>query len=130
MKNLKELKIYNGVAHEINIIGDDERVIYDYTLRKNTCLFDESLIKHTIPVNNMVSCVTLDNQISDFIYNKEVIHVEELPENYDIYIVSAMYANAYKKIHGDNDKLYTVYNPVYSLDGKTIHGCMGICKAF
>ena len=63
------------------------------------------------------------------VYGKKIVDVDPLPEGYDIYIVSALYASTMRQLGGDTTRLYTVADPVYSEDGRIL-GCRGICPAF
>ena len=48
----------------------------------------------------------------------------------DIIVVSALYVSAYRMTFGDDKRLYTVADPVYTADGTKILGSRGICPAF
>jgi hypothetical protein len=64
---------------------------------------------------------------------KNIIDVEPLPEIEGdcIYVVSALYATAFKRINPNSDaRLFTVADPVYTEDGRTILGSRGICEVF
>jgi len=62
--------------------------------------------------------------------SKVLIECESLIDGYDLYVVSALYASAVRAQGGDTSKLYTVADPVYTEDGRTVLGCRGICPAF
>lgn len=130
------MKIVNLTPHAINIISPD-----DYTsnpaIRKLVAKADVTPIA-SIP-SYKVASATIDTTESEPIdgipvFDKNITNVEPLPE-FDgeecIYIVSALYATAYKRIYPDSDaRLYTVADPVYTEDGRTILGSRGICPAF
>ena len=135
-------KIFNGTPHSINIVDNGT---FDPPIRKYTT--DKPNVVISIPSNGMLSSdvqsVNLDpisvhgkkiiygvdlNPINVIpVHGKRFVGVDPLPEGYDIYIVSQMYVSGVVSQGGDVTKLYTVSDPVYSLDGKTIHGCRGIC---
>ncbi len=123
-------KIYNATPHTINIIsrGDCESIPSQRKL-----VADNPIPVLTIPSSGVKSVFfeTIytgsvgDNVIPTF--KKKIISLEELPPGYDIYIVSALYAVAYKAKGGDLN-IFTVADPVYTLDCKTIIGCIGIME--
>lgn len=121
-------KIFNGTPHEVNIVDNS---LFSQQIRKHITDYPNAVA--SIPSNGMLSAIvsTINsdpiNGIPVFV--KEFRGVDELPEGFDVYIVSAMYASAAKAVGMDTSKLYTVADPVYSLDGKTIYGCRGICPA-
>ncbi len=125
------MKIYNATPHSISII------------LKSDCEFMESTRKFTafeptpiviIPSSGMKSIVfdtvqkeSIDGNVIP-LFEKKIIDMEELPDGYDIYIVvSALYASAYKT-KGDDKAIFTVTDPVYTPDCKTIIGCLGLMK--
>lgn len=128
-------KIFNGTPHEINIINRDT-VVFNESIRKYTS--DKPEIITTIPKNYVLSAqiATEEDGITETAlgeiptFKKKVVGCDSLPEDYDIIIVSALYAHAAKLAGYDTTKLYTVSDPVYSTDGKTILGCLGICPVF
>ena len=119
-------KIFNGTPHEVNIVDNGT---FDAHIRKYTT--DEANVVVWIPSNGMLSAKvsTLNSDPINGIpvFTKAFTGVDALPEGFDVYIVSAMYGSAAKSVGMDTSKMYTVADPVYSLDGKTIYGCKGIC---
>jgi len=59
-------------------------------------------------------------------YEKNIIGCDPLPEGYDFYIVSALYATAHGQTEAGN--IYVVADPVMSDDGATFRGCRGLAK--
>ena len=129
------MRIVNLTPHSINIISPD-----DYTsnpaIRKLVAKADVTPVAQ-IPSSGVASASinTVEAESINGIptVKKEIVGVDELPvfEEDTIYIVSALYATAYKRIHPDADvKLYTVADPVYTEDGRTILGSKGICEVF
>lgn len=78
----------------------------------------------------MVNTIDLSSISSIPVFGKSFSGVDALPDGFDIYIVSAMYASAAKAASVDCTKLYTVADPVYTDDGNSFLGCRGICPAF
>jgi len=123
------LKVYNGTPHAINIVANGG---FNPEIRKYVAENPEIIA--TIPSNGVLSAKidTLpDMSINDIpVFTKSISGCDELPEGYDIYVVSALYVSAARSVGMDTSKLYTVADPVYSLDGRTILGRRGICPAF
>lgn len=67
------------------------------------------------------------NGIPTFI--KKVTGCDPLPDGSDAVIVSALYAVAAQKSNMDMNRVFTVADPVFSPDGRTVLGCLGICPA-
>lgn len=134
------VSVFNGTPHSITIIGNS---VYKPEIRKWVIPNGmEPVILGSIPSSGILSAkiestepVPLliegsDGVISIPSFGKKVTGVDELPSGYSVYIVSALYASAYSKVHGNMNCLYTVADPVYSEDGRTILGSRGICPAF
>lgn len=119
-------KIFNGTPHAINIIDNG---IYDPNIRK--FVTDNPIVLVSIPSNGVLSAKieTRDGDPIDGIlptFKKTITGFDPIPDGYDIVIVSALYASAAMANGQDMSKIFTVADPVYSMDGKTIHGCRGI----
>jgi hypothetical protein len=119
-------KIFNGTPHAINVVDNGT---FDATLRKTVTTNPNVVV--SIPSNGVLSAKieTTDgnpiNGIPTFV--KRITGFDPIPDGYDVIIVSALYASAAMasgKV--DMSKIYTVSDPVYSVDGKTIYGCKGI----
>ncbi|NLZ54040.1 MAG: hypothetical protein GX892_13025 [Thermoanaerobacteraceae bacterium] len=123
-------KVYNGTPHSINII---EGAIFDPSIRKYVARGEVTMVT-SIPSNGVLSAKIDTVNLPDIdgipVYGKAIVGCDPLPEGYDLYIVSALYASAVRAQGGDTSKLYTVADPVYTEDGRTILGCRGICPAF
>jgi hypothetical protein len=123
------IRIFNGTPHSINIISNSN---FDSAIRKFTT--KDPKITISIPSNGMlnakINTVDADSVNSIPVFSKAIDSCDLLPDGYDIYIVSALFSNAYTKVFGNTDGLYTVADPVYSIDGRTILGSRGICPAF
>ena len=120
-------KIFNGTPHAINVIEDS---VFNPAIRKYT----GGTVILSIPSNSMlnakVSTIDLPSIDSIPVFGKSFSGVDPLPEEFDIYIVSAMYASAAARNGVDMSKVYTVADPVYTEDGNSFLGCRGICPAF
>lgn len=129
------MKILNYTPHTINIVNPDHTE-FRADIRKNVALSDYEIIA-TVESSGVLSAKIQTapgpNVGGIPIFEKQIIGVDPLPETDDpdtIFIVSALYVSAYRKVHGDDARLYTIADPVYSQDGKTIIGSLGICPAF
>lgn len=125
-------KIFNGTPHFVNIIR--EAVVYKPEIRKFVADGKDVTVVASIPSDGVLSAKIDTVELPDIdgipVYGKSIVGCDPLPEGYDLYIVSALYASAMRAQGKDISKLYTVADPVYSEDGRTILGCRGICPAF
>jgi hypothetical protein len=119
--------IFNGTPHAINIVDNGT---FNANIRKYVT--DSPNVVASIPSNGVLSAKmhTKDGEPINGIptFWKGISGFDPIPDGYDVVIVSALYASAVRS-NGltDTSKLFTVADPVYSTDGKTIHGCRGIC---
>lgn len=118
------VKLYNGTPHSINII---KGATLDSTDRK----WKGGEIIQIFPPNGMLSAKINSIQTDMLnglipVFSKEIVDCQELLEGFDYYIVSVLYATAYKAKYGNTDKLLVVADPVMSEDGKTFVGCTGL----
>lgn len=120
-------KIFNGTPHAINVV---DGASFNASIRKYT----GGTVVLSIPSNGMlnakISAVDLPAVDGIPCFGKSITGVDPLPDGYDIYIVSALYASAALKAGMDMSKIYTVADPVMSDDGNSFIGCRGICPAF
>lgn len=132
------MKIYNGVAHPVNIINEAD-VEYNPNIRKyiikETKENDYEVVV-TIPQNGEMLSATIITKTSSLlnripIRKKTNIIANALPDGYDIYIVSLLYAVTCMQYLDEIDisKIYTIMDPVYNKDGRLI-GCLGIGPVF
>lgn len=129
------MRIWNMTPHAINIIRKDH-VEFKAEIRKNVALPDYE-VATSLPTDGVLSAKLESTPTEDILgipcYEKQVVGCDPLPdevEDGDIVVVSALYATAYKRTYGDTDQLFTIADPVYSNDGKTVLGSLGICPAF
>lgn len=120
-------KIFNGTPHAINVV---ENSVFNPSIRKYTGGNIVLSLPSTGMLSAKVSTVDLPTIDAIPVFGKSFSGVDSLPDGYDIYIVSAMYASAAKAAGVDCSKLYTVADPVYTDDGNSFTGCRGICPAF
>jgi len=120
-------KIFNGTPHAINVV---ENSVFNPAIRKYT----GGDIVLSIPSNGMlnakINAVDLPDVDGIPVFGKSFSGVDNLPEGYDVYIVSALYSSAAQKAGMDMSKIFTVADPVYTEDGNSFTGCRGICPAF
>jgi hypothetical protein len=126
---IKRMKIFNATPHNINIVVNS---VSDPTIRK--MVTDKPEITMVIPSNGMLSAkintVEASNDGGLPVFRKEIVGCDELPEGYEVIIASALYCSAVRQLGKDTTNLYTVADPVYTTDGKTIVGSRGICPFF
>lgn len=128
-------RIINLTPHPINII-DPSDCHFNAAIRKMVANANVTPIAQ-IPSYGVVNAKMSNEQGTPIngipVMKKEIIDVEPLPEFEGdcIYVVSALYATAFKRINSKSDaRLYTVADPVYTEDGRTILGSRGICEVF
>jgi hypothetical protein len=132
------MNIFNFTPHTINII---DGAVFNPAVRKYEASAEVKPVA-TIPSSGMLNAkmsTELGQPVNDIIptFVKKVIGCDPLPDEVgpdDIVVVSALYATAYRQVYGDDNRVYTVADPVYAPDdgsGKaTIIGCRGICPTF
>lgn len=120
-------KIFNGTPHAINVV---ENSTFNPSIRK----YIGGDVVLSIPSNGMLNAKissTDEPSVEGIpVFGKSFTGVDPLPEGFDIYIVSALYASAAARNNVDMSKVYTVADPVYTEDGNSFLGCRGICPAF
>lgn len=120
-------KIFNGTPHAINVV---KGASFNTSIRKYT----GGSVVLSIPSNGMLNAKISSTEESPVegipVFGKAFTGVDPLPQGYDIYIVSALYASAAIKAGMDMSKIFTVADPVMSDDGNSFIGCRGICPAF
>lgn len=122
------MSIFVGVPHDITIIAGAE---FAPAIRK----YVGGEVVKTLASNGVLNAkietkwVSTEEGIPTF--EKEVTGCDPYPEGYDIVIVSALYASAYRKLYGDVPaSMRLVADPVMSDDGKTFRGCRGLAMPF
>jgi hypothetical protein len=123
-------KLYNGTPHAINVVVG---AVFNSSIRK----YVGGVVAVSIPSNGMLSAKMETESIEPIIvgdvsipqFTKKVVGIDPLPEGYDVYIVSALYAMAARQCGLDMTKIRTVMDPVYSADGNSFVGCLGVGPA-
>jgi len=127
------MKIFNATPHAITIITNAN---FDGSIRKWVCSGEPEIaakVESTGMLSAKINSVDSEPMENIPVFSKAVVGCDPLPEGMtdeDIIVVSALYATAYRRVYGDDSRLYTVADPVYTTDGKTILGSRGICPAF
>jgi len=125
------VKIYNGTPHDINIFSKDD-VTFVENIRK---FIANEGAKPTlvIPSDGILSSVfqtsgmgIIDNVIP--VMEKKITSCDTIPTGYDVIIVSELFMIAARAIGNDVGNMYTISDPVYTPDGRTILGCLGILR--
>lgn len=128
------MNIINLTPHPIKIV-DQSTVTFDSAIRKNVVNGDPVIVA-TIPSAGVASAkisTVADGSIDGVpVYKKQITGCDALPDADDdtIFVVSALYVSAFRAVNGNTDKLFTIADPVYTTDGRTIVGSLGICPAF
>jgi hypothetical protein len=127
------MTIFNATPHAITIITNAN---FDGSIRKWVCSGEPEIaasIESTGMLSAKINSVDSEPIQNIPVFEKAVVGCDPLPESMtdeDIIVVIALYATAYRRVYGDDSRLYTVADPVYTTDGKTILGSRGICPAF
>lgn len=122
------MKIYVAVPHDIIIVAGAE---FAPAIRK---YIGGEVIK-TLSSDGVLNA-KIETKLSSTedgipVFEKEVIGCDQYPEGYDMVVVSALYASAYRKVHGNVPaSMRLVADPVMSDDGKTFRGCRGLAMPF
>jgi len=120
-------KIFNGTPHAINVVSGS---VFTPAIRKYVGGDVVLSIPSTGVLSAKISTIDLPSIADIPVFGKSFSGVDSLPDGFDVYIVSALYASAAKAAGVDCSKLYTVADPVYTPDGNSFIGCRGICPAF
>ena len=129
------MTIWNATPHSIRIMPASA-VTFDASIRKWVAEADTApvaVIESTGMLSAKIDSVDAEPISNIPVFDKNVTGCDPLPSDMsaeDIIIVSALYATAYKRTYGDDARLYTIADPVYTSDGRTILGSRGICPAF
>jgi len=123
------MTILNFTPHVLNFFSADS-VSFDATIRKNV-VKDGATPSHVIPSSGMLSAkidTVADGDINGIpVFKKQVTGCDPLPEGDSLVVVSALFATAAQKQGLDMNRIFTVADPVFSADGRTVLGCLGIC---
>jgi hypothetical protein len=126
-KGGKLLHIFNGTPHSINIVKGSE---FNDAIRKYTGGNVVLRIESNGLLNAKIATVEVPGE-SIPTFSKEIQGCDEYPDDYDIVIVSALYATAYRNMFGEIPySMRIVADPVMTDDGKTFVGCRGLAYPF
>lgn len=128
----KRVAFFNGTPHAINLIAG---AVFDPLIRK--AKGGEEIAE--IPSSGILLSAKLSTSPTEYlgkgvtIAQQVVKSCDELPDEAkeaDYIIVSALYASAYRQLHGeDGTPLVTIRDLVVAEDGKTPRGCAGFALA-
>ena len=119
------MKVYNGVDHPVNIVVG---AVPHPVKRK---LYGGEIVR-SYPQNkrldagiSYIQVGTLEDGTPE--YDRVIDSCDPLPDgDWDIIIVSPLYAQAYTAEHGDDPRLRLVCQPVMDGDMRSILGCVGL----
>lgn len=135
-------KVLNFTPQPLHIFAAAD-VSYDAAIGKNVAR-DGAAPVITIPSSGILSARIVTSPLKDIdnvpVFVKKVAGCDSLPDGTGPVVVSALFVKAARSMAwGVNDeakkmrsvfsRLHTVADPVYSADGRTILGCLGICPA-
>ena len=119
------MKIFNGTPHEINVVVG---ATFSPEIRK----YIGGEVVATLPSNGALNAKIDTIEVAPAgdipVFDKKISGYDALPEGYDVYVVSMLYATAITANGQNTGNIYTVADPVMSEDGKTFRGCRGIAK--
>lgn len=118
---MKSIKIFNGTAHDINIVEGAE---YSPEIRKWTGGEVCRTIPRDTPLNMHIDSFYVRNVAGIPIFRKRIAGIRPLPEGYDIYVVSTGYAMAHGQT--EDNKIYVVSDTVVDQKTGRILGCRGL----
>ena len=115
-----ELVIKNYTSHDIHIIKLDDHVWQE----GRKWVADSGVsVARTVLKGKVLNAdfEMLESDIDGIkVIDKRVISIDEIPEDCDVAIVSAMYAAA-----SNDERIFTIMNKVFSEDGRIL-GCLAI----
>jgi len=124
------MKVFNGTQHTINIYTLDQ---CDNTDPRKLIVLDGQSPCHVIPAGTNLNCVKVNAPIDDTAFDFPVTGAvqftghDDLPDGYDIYIVSQLFRAAVVALGGDTSHLATVNGVVYQdIDNPRPCGCLGL----
>lgn len=130
------MKIVNLTPHPITILSEED-IQYNPMIRKWTTSKKNVVPIAQIPSQGLANAKTSVEHCDPIngipVMRKALAGVDPLPseESDTIFVVSALYATSYRKLYPESKvKLYTIADPVYTEDGRTVLGSRGICEAF
>lgn len=127
------MNIKNYTPHNVAIFKTDD-ISYNPSIRK-WIVNDGATPMFNIPSSGMLNANIDTVQSVDISgvpsFVKRVTGCDPLPAGDFIVLVSALYATAAQKSGLINmSRVFTIADPVFTPDGRTVVGCRGICPAF
>lgn len=126
------MNILNFTPHYVAFFKNDD-ISFDSTIRKwivKDGVEPFLVIKSSGMLNAKIDTVPGPSINNIPTFHKKVVGCDPLPDGDSLIVVSALYAAAATKSGLDMSRVYTVADPVFSPDGRTVVGCRGICPAF
>lgn len=125
----RTMAILNYTPHQISIFHADD-VSFDPAIRKWVAKDGASPIV-TIPSSGVLNAKIDTVRGADLsgvpVFVKTASGCDPLPDGDSPVIVSALFAVAAAKAGLDMNRVFTVADPVFTPDGRTVLGCLGIC---
>ena len=121
-----EPKVLNCTPHVITQYNIED---IDFSDPRHLHLFNEekAVPKRQWSESGVVANATKVETGGDLSFKFTYTNVSELPEGYDIYIVSFMYLDACRTLGRDISKLRTSYGAIYDkATNRTVIGCKGL----
>ena len=123
-------KIFNGTPHNICVYSKDDAT-YVSSQRKYILSSDATPILVIPPSGVLLNAKTENCTAPTIDYGVPVVGAvvftayDDMPDGYDLYIVSNMYRSAVQSLGGYTDNLATVSDTVYSKEIKPV-GCLAL----
>lgn len=123
-----EPRILNCTPHAIQQYADKD---VDFANPRRLHLVDEA---HAVPKrewgpSGFVANATKEEAGGDLSFKFRYKDVTELPDGFDLYIVSFPYLDACRHLGKDISKLRTIYGAIYDRETDRITiGCRGLCE--
>lgn len=125
------MEIFNATPHEINVVRNGE---FSPAIRKFVLPEGQEMdIIASLPSQAVVSAKIERVETASLgdipVQAQRVTGIDPLPEGYDAYVVSAIYAVAARQLGIDTSRMYVIADAVFSADGRTIIGCRALAPA-
>ena len=123
-------KIFNGTPHNICVYSKDD-ASYIASQRKFIVTDGATPILVIPPSGTLLSAKTENCTAPTINYGVPVVGAvvftayDDMPDGYDLYIVSNLYRSSVQSLGGDTSKIATVSDTVYSKEIKPV-GCLAL----
>ena len=119
-------RVYNGT-------GGTVKTVEDYLFDPHASIFIGGMITKVFlsdpKLNHCMSTTKVEEIDGIPIFQTKTGKVDDLPGDYDMYIVNEEFARDYRLTGSETAKLFTVSEPVYNVDG-SIKGTIGLEKVY